>query len=170
MTDLNSYHLTSSGLERVDAMPDPTDADLSAITEAELDEIEARLKHGDNFLIRKDAWTLHDALRACRQQSKAQDKELQDCWNAIAEVGFNPTEPLAPQIRSKIERALTCLEQAKAKDAVIAAAGLIDVGVVVSKLYDMAKREPGPWAKPHIDALYSLENKLAALDKKVGDA
>ena len=53
--------------------PDPTDADLSAITEAELDEIEARLKHGDNFLIRKDAWTLHDALRACRRQSKAKD-------------------------------------------------------------------------------------------------
>ena len=73
MTDLNSYHLTSSGIERVDAMPDPTDADLSAITEAELDEIEARLKHGDNFLIRKDAWTLHDALRACRGRAKAKD-------------------------------------------------------------------------------------------------
>ena len=58
-------------------MPDPTDADLTAITEAELDETEARLKHGDNFLIRKDAWTLHDALRACRQQSKAKDAALE---------------------------------------------------------------------------------------------
>ena len=113
-------------------------------TDAELDE---KIRLCEEYGLWPDELRLAKALRACRLQCEAHRRCTRDAM-AMADAAE---------------------EQSKAKDAVIAAAGLIDVGVVVSKLYDMAKREPGPWAKPHIDALYSLENKLAALDKKTDD-
>ena len=138
--------------------PDPTDA--------ELDEIAAYCDYTTGRLIK--------ALRACRQRVTTTEGELRDCAHAIAEIGCNPLEPLAPQITKRNEeltamreRYETLDQRSKAKDAVVEA---------------MSHRNQGIGAQPfgkewRVEIYFptkaeacALLDALAALDKGTDDA